>query len=201
VRLDTLKKTSKYFELLLGSDKFAEGTGIAAAFASLRLRDIVPSEAEPQDLPRISIIDDDESTRIAGREAVFGDLLHILHGDDVAARFTIPYLAAMAIMADQFDCTSTVARYVKSARRFPWPQTFGNISPATEEVLRQKILISWLLDDPVKFASATRELILRGSLRWSGTEERLDREQQATWWDLQDGLEGKVSCIGFLIEG
>jgi hypothetical protein len=192
VRLDTLKKTSKYFELLLGSDKFAEGSEIAATFASLRLRDIVPSEAEPQDLPRISIVDDDESTQIAGREAVFSDLLHILHGGDIATRLTIPYLATMAVIADRFDCTTTIARYVKSARRFPWPQTFGNNSPSTEEVLRQKILITWLLDDPVKLASATRELILRGSLKWSGAEEHSHREQQATWWDLQDGLEGKV---------
>jgi hypothetical protein len=90
VRLDTLKKTSKYFELLLGSEKFAEGSKIAEIFASLRLRDIIPSEAEPQDLPRISIVDDDDSTRVAGREAVFGDLLQILHGSDVTTRLTIP---------------------------------------------------------------------------------------------------------------
>jgi len=190
VRLDTLKKTSKYFDLLLGSEKFAEGSGIAAKFASLRLRDIVPSEAEPQELPRITIIDDDDSTRIAGREAVFRDLLHILHGGEVTTRLTIPYLATMAVMADRFDCTTTVARYVKSSRRFSWPQTYGSSSPATEEVLRQKILISWLLDDPVKLAGATRELILRGSLRWSATGGYSNKEQQATWWDLQDGLEG-----------
>jgi hypothetical protein len=196
VRLDTLKKTSKYFELLLGSEKFAEGSGIAAKFASLRLRDIVPSEAEPQELPRISIIDDDDSTRIAGREVVFGDLLHILHGGEATTRLTIPYLATLAIMADRFDCTLTVARYVKSSRRFPWPQTYGSSSPATEEVLRQKVLISWLLDDPVKLASATRELVLRGSLRWTGTGGHSHKEQQATWWDLQDGLEGTVDCKG-----
>ena len=201
VRLDTLKKTSKYFEVLLGSDKFAEGSGIAATLTSLRLRDIIPSEAEPQDLPRISIIDDDDSTRIAGREAVFGDLLQILHGGDVTTRLTIPYLATLAVMADRFDCTTTVARYVKSSKRFPWPQTFGNNSPATEEVLRQKILISWLLGDPVKLASATRELILKGSLKWSGVEEHSPREQQATWWDLQDGLEGTVILIYPFITG
>lgn len=191
VRLDTLKRTSKYFELLLGSDKFAEGSGIATTFASLQVRDIVPSEAESQDLPRISIIDDDESTRITGREMVFGDLLHILHGGDVNTRLTIPYLATLAVMADRFDCTSTVARYVKSSARLPWPQTYGNNSPATEEVLRQKILISWLLDDPLKLSSATRELIIRSSLRWSNSEGYPHKEQQATWWDLQDGLEGK----------
>ncbi len=190
VRLDTLKKTSKYFDLLLGSDKFAEGNGISTAFAALRIRDILPSEAEPQDLPRISITDDDDATRIAGREAVFGDLLRILHGAEIIMKPTIPYLATLAVMADRFDCTPIVSRYVRGSKKFPWPQTSGNMSAATEEILRQKILISWLLDDGPKLASATRELILRGSLRWTGAEDQSNKEQQATWWDLQDGLEG-----------
>jgi hypothetical protein len=190
VRLDTLRKTSKYFELLLGSQNFAEGSGIATTFAALRVREISPSEAEPQDLPRISITDDDDTTRIAGREAVFGDLLRILHGADITTRLTIPYLTTLAVMADRFDCAHTVARYVKGTKRFPWPQTYGQMNTTTEEVLRQKILIAWLLDDQVRLVSATRELILRGSLRWTSSEEELDNDQQATWWDLQDGIEG-----------
>jgi hypothetical protein len=187
-----LKKTSKYFELLLGSERFAEGSGIASTFATLKAKGISPSEAEPQDLPRIVITDDDDATRIAGREVVFGDLLRILHGADITTRLTIPYLAMLAVMADRFDCTQTVARYVKSTKRFPWPQTFGQMTAATEEVLRQKILIAWLLDDQVKLASATKELILRGSLRWTSSEEQPDKDQQATWWDLQDGIEGAI---------
>jgi hypothetical protein len=192
VRLETLRKASRYFDLLLGSDKFAEGSGIATTFAGLKIRNIVPSEAEPQDLPRVSIIDDDDSTRIAGRESVFGDLLRILHGADTTAKLTIPYLATLAVMADRFDCTPSVSRYIKGSRRLPWPQTFGTMTPATEELLRQKILIAWLLGDQVKLASSTRELILRGSLIWAGSNEDSHKEFQATWWDLQDGLEGKV---------
>jgi len=195
VRLETLRKTSKYFELLLGSDRFSEGEVIAAIFASLRIRDILPSEAEPQDLPRISITDDDETTRVAGREAVLTDLLRILHGGEIAMRITIPYLAILSVMADRFDCATTVARYIKGTKKPPWPQTFGNMSAVTEELLRQKILISWLLDDQVKLASAARELILRGSLRWVGGGEASDKEQQATWWDLQDGLECTIYRI------
>lgn len=190
VRLETLKKASKYFELLLGSKNFAEGSGIANAFTALKVRGISPSEAEPQDLPRISIIDDDDTTRIAGREAIFADLLRVLHGADINTRLTIPYLTTLAVMADRFDCAHMVARYVKGTKRFPWPQTFGQMNIATEEVLRQKILIAWLLDDQVRLVSATRELILRGSLRWTNIEEEPNNDQQATWWDLQDGIEG-----------
>jgi hypothetical protein len=192
VRLDTLTKTSKYFELLLTSDKFVEGNNISTTFDRLRKRGIQPSEAEPQDLPRISITDDDDSTRITGREAIFGDLLRVLHGADITTRFTIPYLAALAVMADRFDCTPTIGRYVKRSKRFLWPQTYGNMSVTTDELIRQKILISWLLDDPPRFTSATKELILRGSLRWTASDDRSDKEQQATWWDLQDGLEGMM---------
>lgn len=190
VRLDTLRKLSNYFELLLGSDKFSEGKGIAATFASLKMRDIVPAEADAQDLPRISIIDDDETTLIAGRDIVFGDLMRILHGAEVTTRFTIPYLATLAIMADRFDCAAAVGRYVKGPKKFPWPQTYGIMTHATEELLRQKILISWLLDDQIKLAAATKELILRGSSRWIGTDEH--KEPQGIWWDLQDGIEGEL---------
>jgi hypothetical protein len=188
VRLDTLKKKSKYFELLLGSDKFEEGKNIAEVFDSLQSRGISPTEANPTDLPRIAITDDDDSTRMAGREVVLGDLLRILHGADGTMRLSIPYLSTLAIMADRFDCNEVIGRYVNS-KKFPGPQTFGVMTAVTEEALRQKILVSWLLDDQTKLASATKELILRGSLRWSG-DDTVEKDHQAIWWDLQDGLEG-----------
>jgi hypothetical protein len=198
VRLDTLKKTSKYFDLLLGSDTFEEGKKIAATFASLQAKGVTPTTVEAHELPRIQITDDDETTRIAGREAVFGDLLRILHAGDISMRLTLPYLATMAVMADRFDCTPLIARYVKASKKLVWPQTYGNMTTATEELLRQKILISWLLDDQVRLGSSTRELILRGSLRWTSVEEAPNKEFEATWWDLQDGLEGIFRPLPFL---
>ncbi|KAI9734190.1 MAG: hypothetical protein M1818_006603 [Claussenomyces sp. TS43310] len=190
VRLDTLRRSSKYFQLLLGSGSFSEGSKITATLTSLEARHILPSKAEPHELPRISITDDDDATKVAGREAVFADLLRILHGADVATRLTTPYLMILAIMADRFDCTQTIGRYVKRSK-YPWPQTYGSISVTTEETLRQKILISWLLDDQSRLASATKELILRGSLRW-GAEGQICKDQQTAWWDLQDGLEAEL---------
>lgn len=149
VRLDTLKKTSKYFDHLLGSDKFREGNMISAGFASLSLRDLKPSEAEASELPRVEIVDDDEASLMTGREAVFEDLLRILHGGEATTKPTVPFIASLAIMADRFGCTPLVARYVKALKTFKWPATYGRagkdggsaMTPATEELLRQKILI------------------------------------------------------------
>lgn len=58
-----------------------------------------------------------------------------------------------------------------------------------EEVLRQKILIQFHTDHGVRFAAATKELILRGSLRWSGNQD-MGAEYQTPWWDLPRNLEG-----------
>ncbi|RYC53588.1 hypothetical protein CHU98_g12622 [Xylaria longipes] len=74
------------------------------------------------------------------------------------------------------------------------------MSRASENVLRQKILVSWLLNQPVRFAAATRELIMNGSCQWSSFgEEAEDETNSATWWYLQDGLEQELqyrrNCI------
>lgn len=201
VRLDTLKKTSKYFDHLLGSDKFKEGSMIAEKFANLKLRDVKPSEAEASELPRVEIVDDDEASQTTGREAVFEDLLHILHGAEAATKPTVVYIASLSIMADRFECAPMVARYVKGLKTFKWPATYGRsykdggsmMTPATEELLRQKILIAWLLDQPIRLAQCTKELVLRGSSQWVIRDEEAENipsSRKATWWDLPDCLEG-----------
>lgn len=195
VHLDTLKGSSKYFRLLLGSSLFAEGSNIFAAHTSLEAIGILPADAKALDLPRISITDDDDATRIAGREVIFEDLLWILHGSDIKNRPSILYLTMLAVMADRFDCTQVIGNYVRRLKKIPWPQTYG-ITTTAEETLRQKILLTWLLDDQVRFASATRELIIRGSLRWAG--EQQPQEYQEIWWDLQDGLESMNDLIYYI---
>jgi hypothetical protein len=194
VRLDTLKKTSQYFDRLLTDERFQEAKKIASSFASLRARGIEPSESEPGALPRIAITEDDDATHIAGRAPILADLLRILHSGDATSKLAIPYLAILAVMADRFDCAAVVGRYVRGSRRIPWPQTFGQMSFANEESLRQKILVAWLLEDKLKFVAATKEIVFRGSARWSGREED-GNEQVGVWWDLPDGLEGIVILV------
>lgn len=198
VRLQSLKKESPYFAQLLGTDIFKEGRDLAAALAGLQLKNANPADAELKDLPRVRIVDDDEATKSVGREEVFGDLMRILHGEQSVTKPSIAYLASLAVMADRFDCAPTVARYVKvGLKGYKWPATpskpgrdqgsSNSLSIAAEEMLRQKILVSWVLDLPLRLAASTRELILRGSSKWFSA---LEATSDAVWWDLPDGLEG-----------
>jgi hypothetical protein len=59
-----------------------------------------------------------------------------------------------------------------------------------EETLRQKVLVQFYTDHGVRFAAATKELILRGSTRWSGSYDT-SSDFQTPWWDLPHNLEGK----------
>ncbi|KAL2175257.1 uncharacterized protein P884DRAFT_262400 [Thermothelomyces heterothallicus CBS 202.75] len=109
----------------------------------------------------------------AGHVSVFEDLLRILHRKQSTSKAVIMhYLAVLAVLADRFDCPGIVSRYVSSLK-YKWPATptrpsrddGPSLSRAGEEILRQKILGAWLLDQPLKLHGATRELIMSGLRR------------------------------------
>lgn len=79
VRLETLKKQSRYFEHLLGP-KFAEGAAITQTFGRLAKLGQNPTEVAADELPRITIVDEDVATKTLGRESMFRDMLRIIHG-------------------------------------------------------------------------------------------------------------------------
>ncbi|EAQ86960.1 hypothetical protein CHGG_08213 [Chaetomium globosum CBS 148.51] len=201
VQLSALKQNSKYFDNLLSDTRFAEARSIEESFQRLSLKNVKPSEADAGDLPLVKIHEDDEATRSAGHNSVFEDLLRILHRKQSTAKaVTMQHLAVLALLADRFNCIAIVSRYL-NALKYKWPATQTRVSRddgptlsrATEETLRQKILVAWLLDQPPKLQVATRELIMYGSRRWS---EYLDEEQEesyaAAWWDLPDDLEQEL---------
>ena len=203
VELAVLKQNSKYFDNLLSDTRFAEARAIEASFEKLSLKSVKPSEADAADLPVVRIHEDDEATRSAGQDSAFEDLLRILHRKQSTSKaVTMHYLAVLAVLADRFDCIAIVSRYL-NALKYKWPATQTRLarddgpalSRATEETLRQKILVSWLLDQPPKLHAATRELIMYGSRRWSAFLDEDDGEHDtAAWWDLPDDLESKPSC-------
>ncbi|KAK3387603.1 hypothetical protein B0H63DRAFT_470490 [Podospora didyma] len=201
VDLATLKGHSRYFSNLLGDTRFSEARSIAEALEKLSIRKVKPSEADAKELPVVKIHEDDEAARTAGRETAFEDLLRILHGKDAVTKPTMQYLATLAVLADRFDCTAPVSRYLTHGFKYKWPATQARLSkedghalsrPA-EETLRQKILVAWLLDQPLKMHTATRELILYGSRKWSVS---FDEEEASTAgeliWDLPDDLEREL---------
>ena len=204
VQLAVLKQHSKYFDNLLSDTRFAEARSIEARFQQLALRNVKPSDADAGELPVVEIHEDDEATRSAAQASVFEDLLRILHRRQSTApskAVTMQSLAVLAVLADRFDCTSTVSRYL-NALRYKWPATQTRLSRddgpalsrAAEETLRQKILVAWLLDQPLKMQAATRELIMYGSRQWSHHDvPDQDQDQHAAaWWDLPDDLETEL---------
>lgn len=198
VSLAALKKNSKYFSNLLSNSQFREARLISEAHERLAERKVKPEEADVQDLPWVPIADDDEASKAAGRENAMEDILNIIHQNaPKTTRATMPYATTLAIMADRFDCVSAVARALNTDFKFKWPLTSGRPLQAddgrptdVEQVLRQKILVSWLLGQPMRLQQSTRELIMRGSSLWSDFHAP-DAELTASWWDLPDGIERK----------
>ncbi|KAI0192406.1 hypothetical protein EV127DRAFT_47301 [Xylaria flabelliformis] len=216
VDLAVLRKQSKYFDKLLGDSHFKEANDVETAFAALKLKGANARDADVTELPWIAIHDDDAATSYAYRELVFADLLRIVHGAEAKTaqpQITMSFVTTLAVLADRFDCAAAVSKYVATGLKFKWPGTsrgkqsarddgsaFSGMSRASENVLRQKILVSWLLNQPVRFTAATRELIMNGSCQWSSFgEEAEDETTSATWWYLQDGLEQELqyrrNCI------
>lgn len=197
VNVDVLKRHSKYFYNLLSNPQFREASLITNTLAKLASMKIMAGEAIPEDLPWISIADDDEATKAAGREVAFEDMLRILHRKlPKTARPTMSYATTIAVIADRFDCVSAVARSLNTELKFKWPVTNtkplvdenGKITDA-EQVLRQKVLVSWLLGQPMRLGNASRELIIRGSSVWGAYHDQ-DTAKTAAWLNLPDGLEG-----------
>lgn len=208
VDLAVLKSQSRYFDRLLGDLRFNEAKAVEAAFEALSLKRVDPRSAHIGDLPWLRIVDDDEATRLAHREEAFGDMLRVLHGKEVANETpTLDFVATLAVLADRFDCGAPVSKAMSSSFKLKWPVTqrkAGNgedprMSRSAENTLRQKILVSWLLNQPTRFQAATRELILNGSTKWSSFPEQEVATSEAIWWNLPDGIERECLAVTFQV--
>ncbi|KAG5980950.1 hypothetical protein E4U55_003460 [Claviceps digitariae] len=218
VSLASLTKHSLYFRNLLTNPSFQEAQRISSTHAALTARGTPPGEANPLHLPWVTITDDDEATQTAARQEPLEDMLRIMHGLSIvrsktaaataaaAAAATAPrvtsisYVTTLAIIADRFDSTAMVARGLADLK-FKWPVTstrpyVDDAGRATdvEGALRQKILLAWLLNQPMRLHRESRELIMRGSRLWGAYP--LDREEEpdllAAWWNLPEGIEEEL---------
>ncbi|KAK6202015.1 hypothetical protein LQW54_009147 [Pestalotiopsis sp. IQ-011] len=202
VELAVLRLNSKYFDRMLGDTRFKEAKTIEAAFHALSLRQADPGSAPVGDLPWVRIVDDDQETRLAHREEALGDMLRLLHGKEVANPApTLDFAATLAVLADRFDCAPAVSKAIASGGlKIKWPVTQrktpltedSKMSRSLENALRQKVLVSWLLNQPQRFQAATRELIMSGSVKWSSFREQDDGGDEAIWWYLPDGIEQEL---------
>ncbi|KAF4447774.1 hypothetical protein F53441_8724 [Fusarium austroafricanum] len=199
VNLAALKKHSKYFSNLLSNSQFREAKLISDVHEKLARLKINTKETDIQDLPWIPITDDDDATKAAGRENAMEDILNIIHQKPTkTSRGTMSYVTTLAIVADRFDCVAAVARVLNTELKFKWPLTSNKPLRSQdgrpteiEQVLRQKILVAWLLGQPMRLQQSTRELIMRGSSLWSEFHDP-DTDMTAAWWNLPDGLEEEL---------
>ncbi|GJN84923.1 hypothetical protein PLIIFM63780_008487 [Purpureocillium lilacinum] len=199
VSVQSLSRHSRYFENLFSNHRFREARLIADAHAKLSLTGIKPAKADVRDLPVVTVVDDDQATEAAGRELAFEDMLSVIHEQPARnAKPLMSYALTMAIIADRFDCVAVVARALNHELKFKWPMTSNRpfIDDAghhtqVEQVLRQKVLVSWLLGQAMRLQQSTRELIMRGSRLWSAFHEA-DSRMSAAWWNLPGGLEDEL---------
>ncbi|RDW85855.1 hypothetical protein BP5796_04180 [Coleophoma crateriformis] len=196
VRIDTLKKNSRYFEHLLGSDVFQEGLQVREHLEQLKGSDNDPSSASAEILPRLKIQDDEDGTMTYGREKVFEDMLRITHGGSHVTdnkHIGLHYLTVLVTMGEAYECLEPVARYLKESQlaRYKYPAN------STEETIRKKLLIFYLaklspLQANATFESCTKELVLKGSVRWYAVEDG-SYQSTARWWTLPGGLEDELA--------
>ncbi len=90
-------------------------------------------------------------------------------------------------MADRYNFTAPVTRHMQKTLNSH--KYLASLDKNGEEALRQKVLIQFHTDQGMRFTGSTKDLILRGSIRWTDTVER-NNEYEAVWWDLPYGLEG-----------
>lgn len=199
VSLGALKSHSKYFTNLLTNTQFGEARVVADGHASLKERGIVLADARSEDLPWVAITDDDEATRAAGRDHIFEDMLRIVHQlPPKVTRVNMAYVATLAVTADRFDTAAAVSRCLNIDLKYKWPVTSNRPlqddsgrPTDVEQTLRQKILVAWLLNWPMRLHSSSKELVLRGSVLWGASHDS-DAGITAAWWSLPDGLEHEL---------
>lgn len=196
VSLEALKNHSKYFANLLSNTQFGEARLVADGHAELKERGVSPSDAKSEELPWVAITDDDEATKAAGREHIFEDMLRIVHQlAPKVTRVNMAYVTTLAATADRFDTVPAISRCLNNELKFKWPVTSNRPlqddsgrPTDVEQTLRQKVLVSWLLNLPFRLQTSSKELIMRGSSLWSASHDS-DAGNTAAWWSLPDGLE------------
>ena len=198
VSMQQLRSSCRYFAALLDTSRYLEGGAIESIHNDILTSGSTPSTSPASALPRVRISDVGPVTPTSSSRKVFSDLLRILHELDVSiSRPSLTYMANLGIVADRFDCLYRVAQYVRRTNMLQLlsgkhPDRASILIP--EERTRQRVLVGWLLDQPEWLYSSSKRLILSGSCLWQDGEVSEGCER-GLWWNLPDGLEGKL-CRG-----
>jgi hypothetical protein len=201
VSVSFLRRASQYFDRLLDPDKFEEGARVKKAHEQLEREHggLDTSKLEHTSLPIVDIQDVDPNIPRRGsgpnfsQQDVVTTFFRIIHGKTwLQASVSIPHLACVAVLADRFDA---IAAFREGVRKTTWidifRKSFNKLPEATEELLRQKLMLAIFLKEYRIWSSLSAKLITQGSSRWEEGEDNKSHDENGLWWDLPCGVEGQ----------
>jgi hypothetical protein len=202
VSVPHLRGASQYFDRLLDPDKFSEGARVKKAHEQLEQDHGGLAGLDHGDLPVVNIQDVDPSIPRRGsgsfsQQDVVTTFFRIIHGKSWSQNaVTVPHMACVAVLADRFDA---IATFREGVRKTSWIElfrkSFNKLPEATEELLRQKLLLAIFLKEYRLWSSLSAKLITQGSCRWEDpSDEKAEDEFKGLWWDLPCGVEGWPIC-------
>ncbi|TID18011.1 hypothetical protein E2P81_ATG10981 [Venturia nashicola] len=193
VSAEQVKQASPYFVRLLDPSKFGEGQKVAETLKELRTTYADIGDAPAKELPRVSIVDIGRISKVNTIQNLVADFLRILHGIEISTPVPpLPNLANLAVVADRFDALTHFSAYAQRKKVFTTidARGKGKLASLTEERLRQKLLVGLLLDHSSWISTASKRLIIGGSVQWKSDAE--EDEELASWWDMPHGLEDEM---------
>ncbi|MCJ1397283.1 hypothetical protein MMC11_000475 [Xylographa trunciseda] len=202
-----LQKASPYFDRLLDPKKFSEGIVFETQLKSLK--DSYPdvTMAPAAALPVVHISDVGQiPARYPCKNVIthFFDILHDTNSFWVMMGSLPNHIALLAILADRFDAAKPVLDHITDQG---WTHTHketkenkkdsNQSSLRSKEILwRQRIFAGIILGVPDWVMSYSRLLIDAGSERWRTlSDAELNVDDEAPWWYLPRGLEGKIMLL------
>jgi hypothetical protein len=199
---DRLRTTSRYFNVLLDSSKFAEGVNLEARLKELKKKYTDLNDVPISELPTISVRGIGRIGKVTSIIALMKDFLSILHNHNagsagVTSKMPVSNLANLTIVSDHFDALDTLKQYIRkhsifmrvtrsdgTPKKSPGPVIWDH---ALEEAARMRIMVGILLGHQ-SWVQETEHLIIRGSKLWSPAME--PNTAVPLWWDLPQSVEG-----------
>lgn len=195
---DVLRGASEYFNVLLDPVKFSEGIAIEAALLDLKRQ--YPTTIPASELPKaIADVDDLPEDSVSTVVELFFDILHdpSTTWPPILRAESINLIALLAIIADRFACSETIAAYLIRQGLETTLLRDRKTAHKNELENRQKLFAGLLFgfQDWV-YQSSTALIVER---RPESSEKEEQEADDALWWNIPGGIEGAVpgsSLIG-----
>ncbi|EMC92268.1 hypothetical protein BAUCODRAFT_283864 [Baudoinia panamericana UAMH 10762] len=183
-----LKSRSRYFDRLFG--RFGEAAKVEARHKTLGQQYRTMADVPSAQLPMIVIEDLGRISGVKSPAILLRDFLRILHSQEIESNLPVANLANLSIVADRFDALEWLKVYFsrkKAMQAIDSKMTPKADNGLSEEKVRQRLLVGYMLDFPKWIEKHSARLIMKG---WVGQEPDISA---ALWWDLPGRMEEELA--------